>query len=185
MIAFTTGRETNQRLNSLVKDLAHALPSSRVVRRGKCSREELATRLHEEGFSHAVIIYRWHGGPGRLDFNSINSDGLSPLPPNLLLKEARLGRENSNRVKCVATAITRAKEASAEARRFCSALSLAFELPLTEPLNPMATTGKASFHVTQTSNGIIQLALTSPPGQGEVGPKLTISRLTWNLNEDT
>jgi rRNA maturation protein Rpf1 len=181
VIAFTTGRETNQRLNSLVKELAHALPSARVIRRGKSSREELATRLRDGGFSHAAAIYRWHGGPGRVDFFTINQSGLSLFPPHLLLKSVRLGRENANRVKCTATSITRQNEAGAQARRFCSALSEAFELPYVEPQNRTQT--RASFHVSQTSDGTVQLALTSHPGQRDVGPKLTISKLMWNLNE--
>jgi hypothetical protein len=182
VIAFTTGRETNQRLNSLVKELAHAFPSAEVIRRGKSSREELATRLRDGGFSHAVTIYRWHGGPGRVDFYTINPSGLSPFPPNLLLKSVRLGRENANRVKCTATSITRENKAGAQARRFCIALSEAFELPYLESQNPTQT--KASFHVSGTSDGTIQLALTSPPGQREVGLKLRISKLVWNLHED-
>lgn len=183
MIGFTTGRETNQRLNSLLKELTYVVPSSRVVRRGKSSREELAFKLREDGFSHAVAVYRWHGGPGRMDFFTVNSDGISMLPPSALLKNVRLGREYPNRAQCTATAISRDKNVADATRRFCHTLSDAFELP--EIDTPGLSGDKASVHVSELPDRTIQLAITSPAGNREGGPKILISRLLWSQDEET
>lgn len=182
MIGFTTGRETNQRLNSLLKELTHVVPSSKIIRRGKSSREELASKLREEGFSHTVAIYRWHGGPGRLDFFTVNSDRISMLSPSALLKRVRLGHEYPNRANCTATAITRSENVGEETRRFCHTLSDALELP--EIDTPGLSRIKTSFHVNELPDRTIQLAVTSPAGQHEVGPKLLISRLLWDQDDE-
>ena len=61
MIGLTAGRET-QRLNTLLKELSAAIPNSRISRRGKSSVQDLGRKLLDEGFDHAVALYRWHGG---------------------------------------------------------------------------------------------------------------------------
>lgn len=182
MIGFTTGRETNQRLNSLLKELSHVVPGSEIIRRGKANREELASKLRENGFSHAIAIYRWHGGPGRLDFFAVNANGISGLPPSALLKNVKLGREYPNRAKCTATAVTHEENLTAETLRFCHTLSSAFELP--EVGAKEISRMKASFHVTEMPDRTIQLAVTSTAARREVGPKLTISRLLWGQDDE-
>jgi len=94
VIAFTTGRQTNQRLNTLLKELVHSLPNARAVRRGKSNLEGLGWRLFEEGFEYATILKRWHGGPGRVDFFKVEAQGLTVLAPSLLLKTVN-SRENT------------------------------------------------------------------------------------------
>lgn len=136
----------------------------------------------ENGFSHAIAIYRWHGGPGRLDFFAVNANGISGLPPSALLKNVKLGREYPNRAKCTATAVTHEENLTAETLRFCHTLSSAFELP--EVGAKEISRMKASFHVTEMPDRTIQLAVTSTAARREVGPKLTISRLLWGQDDE-
>jgi rRNA maturation protein Rpf1 len=182
VIGLTTGREANQRLNSLLKELEHAVPSAKIVRRGKSSRQELANRLRQERFSHAVAIYRWQGGPGRLDFFTVKCDGISMLRPSALLKAVRLGREYPNRAHSTAAAITHDENMAEETRRFCHTLSDALELP--EVDTPELSRIKASFHVSELPDLTTQLALTSPAREHEVGPKMLISRLLWDQDDE-
>jgi hypothetical protein len=182
VIGFTTGRETNQRLNSLLKELTHVVPRSEIIRRGKSSREELASKLHENGFSHAIVLYRWHGGPGRIDFFAVSTDGISSLSPSALLKNVKLGREFPNRAKCIATAVTHGEDLTEETLRFCHTLSNSLELP--EVRASDISRIRTSFHVTDLPDRTIQLAVTSPAARLEVGPRISVSRLLWGQDDE-
>ena len=182
MIGFTTGRETNQRLNSLLKELTHVIPRSQIIRRGKSNREELAFRLYENGFTHAIGIYRQHGGPGRIDFFTVNPDGMPTLSPSALLKSVKLGREYQNRTKCTATAVTHNVDLTEETLLFCHTLSTALEL--TEVGTQQTSRLSASFHVADLSDRTIKLSVTSPAARNEVGPTLSITRLLWDHNDE-
>ena len=181
MIAFTTGRQTNQRLNTLLKELVHSLPNARAVRRGKSNLEGLGWRLFEEGFEYATILKRWHGGPGRVDFFKVEAQGLTVLAPSLLLKTVKLKREYSNPGKHTAEAITNDTKLSSPTQRFVRHLSTI--LNLAESTLPTRSEITSTLHITETGDGCILLTLTSPPAQQEVGPRLLISRLIWDLHD--
>jgi rRNA maturation protein Rpf1 len=93
VIGFTTGRQTGQRLNSLLKELVQAIPKARVIRRGKSSLDDLSRRLSEEGLDYAIILRRQHGGPGRIGFFRVEGKGLRPLAPSVVLRGVKPGRE--------------------------------------------------------------------------------------------
>jgi rRNA maturation protein Rpf1 len=180
VIGFTTGRQTTQRLNSLLKEIAYATPKASVVRRGKSSLADLGRRLSEEGVEYAVILYRWQGGPGRMDFFKLDSTNLTPIAPSALLSSVKLRREFGLQGKHVAQAVTCASELSVTARKFAHHLSELFGLP--ESVTPPSSEFSASFHVGETPRKFITFSLTSPPRVKEVGPKLFVSRLVWDLH---
>ncbi len=181
MIGFTTGRQTNQRLNSLLKELVYSVPTARVIRRGKSSLDDLGWRLFEEGLEYVMILQRWHGGPGRIDFFKVEAQGLVRLAPSVLLRAVKLGREYAHPGKHTAEAVTYDAKVSGPTRRFIRHLSMI--LGLAESTLPTSSEIKSTLHVSETGDGSILLALTSPPAQQEVGPRLLISRLIWDLHD--
>ncbi len=181
MIGFTTGRQTNQRLNSLLKELVYSVPTARVVRRGKSSLDDLSWRLFEEGLEYVMILQRWHGGPGRIDFFKVEARGLARLAPSVLLRAVKLGREYAHPGKHTAEAVTYDVKVSEPTRRFIRHLSTI--LGLAESTLSTSSEIKSTLHVSEIGDGSILLALTSPPAQQEVGPRLLISRLLWNLHD--
>jgi len=179
VIALTTGRETSQRLNSLLNDLAHTIPNAKIVRRGKSSIQELTERLVGEGVDYALAIYRTHGGPGRIELLRVQPAAMSAIPPMIMLSSVKLRREYAEHSRYVAQAITFDKAISDQARRFCEVLSRVLRLPT---LNLHADTRlKSTLHVSERTDGLIQLVATSP-AQRQVGPRLLISRLIWDLH---
>ena len=176
MIGLTTGRETSQRLNILLKELASTIPNSRISRRGKSSLEDLSRRFVEEGFGHAVALYRWHGGPGRIEFFNVKPSGLEQVPPTLLLRSVKLRREYGIRGQHTINAIT-CQGSSAEARRLREVLTKALELPESESFK----NATCSLHVRESTRETIELVVTSPPCTREIGPKLVISGLLWHV----
>jgi hypothetical protein len=181
VIGLTTGRQTNQRLNSLLKDLVYSVPRARVIRRGKSSLDDLGWRLFEEEFEYVMILQRWHGGPGRIDSFKVESRGLARLAPSVLLRAVKLGREYAHPGKHAAEAVTYDAKVSGPTRRFVRHLSTI--LGLAESNVPTSSEVKSTFHVSEIGDGSILLALTSPPAQQEVGPRLVVSRLIWDLHD--
>jgi rRNA maturation protein Rpf1 len=175
VIGLTTGRETNQRLNSLIKELGSSIPNSRITRRGKSSKEELARRLLEGGFTHALIAYRWHGGPGRLDFFNVKPTGMEQMSPSALLRSVTLRREFGEQSIPKITAITY-EEVSMTTRRLCHTLSTILELPLTGPIQDL----HYSMHL-RDNGGMTEVVIRSLTDMRDLGPKLVISKLIWNV----
>jgi len=175
VIGLTTGRETNQRLNSLIKELVASIPNSRITRRGKSSKEDLARRLFQEGFTHALIAYRWHGGPGRLDFFNITPCGLEQVPPSALLKSVMLRREFGEQINQKITAVT-CNKVSATTRRLGRVLSNVLELPFLEAPHNL------SYSMHLRDNGkITEIVVRSLTGMRDLGPRLAISKLIWSV----
>lgn len=181
MIGLTTGRQTSQRLNSLLKELANTIPDSRIIRRGKSSLDGLTARFLEEGVSHAMVLYRWRGGPGRIDFFKVDSTGLSQMAPSLLISRVRLRREYPHRERHTAQGISCERDSSAGTKTLWQRLSEVLELPRVESITDAKIA--ATIHVSEKTGGSIDVAVTSPPGICEVGPTLTILKLLWDLDD--
>jgi rRNA maturation protein Rpf1 len=175
VIGLTTGRETNQRLNSLIKELGISIPNSRITRRGKSSKEDLARRLLEGGFTHALIAYRWHGGPGRLDFFNVKPGGMEQVPPSVLLKSVTLRREYGSHETPRINAITY-EQTSSTTRRFGHILSNILEIPEAESHHGIPY----SLHLRDSGKGT-EIVVKSLVSNHDLGPKLVISRLLWSL----
>ena len=175
MIGLTTGRETNQRLNSLIKELGTSIPNSRITRRGKSSKAELARRLLEDGFTHALIAYRWHGGPGRLDFFNVKPYGMEQLPPSALLKSVTLRRELGEQSTHKIAAIT-LEQGSKTTRRLGQVLSTVLELPLLESSHDLP----CSMHL-RDNGKTTEVVIRSLVNMRDLGPKLAISKLVWSV----
>jgi len=181
VIGLTTGRQTSQRLNSLLKELSSTIPAARIIRRGKSSLDDLAARFVQEGISHAFALYRWHGGPGRIDLYRVGSNGLSQIPPSLIISRVRLRREYPLGGRHIAQGISCDRDSSGAVKKLWQALSEVLELPKVELISggKIATT----IHLRARTDGSIDLAVTSHPGIREVGPRLTIMKLIWDLDD--
>jgi rRNA maturation protein Rpf1 len=181
VIGLTTGRQTNQRLNSLLKELSQAIPGGKVVRRGKSSLEDLDRRFCDEELDYGIILQRWHGGPGRIDFLRAEAKGLTPIAPSVLLKAVKLRSEYAHQGNHAAQAITCDSRTSQTTRRFAQQLSMILDLP--QSTIPADFGVKSSIHLSESRDGSILLTVTCPPGQEDVGPRLLVSRLIWDLHE--
>jgi rRNA maturation protein Rpf1 len=174
MIGLTTGRETSQRLNILLKELSAVIPNARVVRRGKSSIENLSMRLLDDGFTHAVGIYRWHGGPGRIDFFNVTRNGMRQVPPIVLLGYVVLRREYPTKHKSSMIDALSFEKTSTKTLRLAHVLSEILELPQVE----YSSSSSCSLHLRE-SNVSIELAVISPDCR-DIGPKLVLSKLLWS-----
>lgn len=178
MIGLTTSRQTTQRMNSLLNELSRALPHATIIRRGKASLNDLSIRLLKENITHAIVLNRWHGSPGRITLCAVNPKGIANLAPSMLLSEVKLKREYGIVTRSVVQGIS-CGPLKDSTRRFSQILASTMEIPVAQDTSNM----NATFHLLE-ANGLMRLVVTSPPTVREVGPSLTISRLLWKTAVD-
>jgi len=176
VIGLTTGRETNQRLNSLLRDLVHVIPNAVILRRGKSSLQGLTERVRQMGISQVLVIYRSHGGPRRIDMLRLSDAGLVAVPPAMILSAVKLRREHDARDRSPVSAISREAGSPSEITRFAVKLGEALGVPAVESGSVLAH--GSTFHLKREPTGTISLTVRSSPDQ-EVGPRLEISKLIW------
>jgi len=179
VIGLTTGREPSQRLNSLLKELADAIPNAKITRRGKSNLDDLGRRFLDDGISHALTIYRSHGGPGRIDLFNVETSGMTPIPPSILLKSVTLRKEYGTHGKYRCAAITY-ENPTTTTTRLGHALSEILELPEESRTSNSAT---CSLHIRNNQRGVTELVVASHRTKRDLGPKLVISNLTWKKKE--
>jgi len=130
VIAITTGRRPTKRINSFARDLAHSIPKTILVRRGKLGVEALAAHLQGQGVKKLITIYRWKGGPGLLRFEDVLSGRLQPFPLLLKLKGVKLRREYPTLRSGLAEAIVFEDKSNQMVKSLAEKLSKFLSLPL-------------------------------------------------------
>jgi rRNA maturation protein Rpf1 len=116
-----------------------------------------------------------------VDLLTVQSDGNSTIRMSAILKGVKLKREYRNRGNHAARAITYDESVSETTRRFCLVLADVLELP--EMSLSTYHEIDTSLHVNELPDQTLPLAVTSPTGTREVGPKLLISRLLWDQGD--
>ena len=88
-IMLTTSRNPTPRIRTFCKDLARVIPNILHVNRGKMSINQVAEKALDYNVNHVAIVERWQGSPDRIEFFSIDSSGLVPVPPILYIAGIR------------------------------------------------------------------------------------------------
>lgn len=176
MIAVSSCRRPNERINSFVKDLSHSLRNSIVIRRGKMSLRELVDSAVDRGADRLLTVSRRYGGPGAIHLQRLKDGDAHLTYPVIFLRSVRLRREYPIEGRFFAEAVT--------------ANDGKIELDLSNPLArfldlPFLSGGGtfSSFHVARDSSRRLSICLTSPAAVREVGPSFVVHHLSWNLLE--
>lgn len=173
MIVITTGRNTTARMNGLVRDLSNVLPDTSRMRRGKSGREQLLQYLTAYGADRMIALHRWQGGPGRIELYRVSGRGMEKAPPAMTISDVRLRREYGIRGKFRVGGITHDGR-DQDVRKFAESLADFLRIPILD--DPASV--RTSLHL-RRANSALQLAVTSPPVEREVGPSLKITHLAW------
>ena len=181
MILLTTSRRPTRAIRTLCSDLANSLPSVVRVNRGKMSLDGIAEKSIELETDRAVVVSRWSDGPGRITLFKLALTGLKPVPPIMLIAEVRFRREFKEKTRRFrSSAITIDTEDSSELEKIGDCLSRFFHLPV---LRVEEATGKhgASMHFSFGSSRHPQIAFMLPERMVEIGPRITLSKLVWEV----
>jgi rRNA maturation protein Rpf1 len=129
-----------------------------------------------------VVVDRWHGGPGRINLFQVSSTGLKSVPPLMLIGEIRLRRElNEGRRGVRSSAITLEPADSAELASIAEHMSKYFGLPVLS-LDEASKNHRASMHFSFVSSRRIQVTFMLLGRMVEIGPRVTFSKLVWDVS---
>ena len=181
MILLTTSRRPTGRIRTFCRDLACSIPDVVRVNRGKMSQDGVAEKAIELEADRVIIVDRWHGGPGKASLFLLSSTGLKPVPPLMLMSGIRLRRElKEGRSRVHSSVITLEPKSSREIERTAGRLSQYFGLAVLS-LDEACENHHASMHLSFDSPRRLQLTFMLLSRMLEVGPRLTVSRLIWEV----
>lgn len=176
----TTSRRPTGRIRTFCHDLANSISDVVRVNRGKMSMDGVAEKAIELDADRVIIVDRWHGGPGKIGFFQVSSNGLEPIPPLMLINSIRLRRELTEARKGTrASAITLEPEDSSELKKAATHLSKYFGLPVM-PIDEASKNHRASLHFSFDSSRHIQATFILLHRMVEIGPRVTLSELVWD-----
>ncbi|MGC9345405.1 MAG: hypothetical protein ACP5ER_01250 [Candidatus Bathyarchaeales archaeon] len=155
------------------------------INRGKLSLEGIAEKALELDAEKAVIVDRWKGGLGKIQFFRISEKGLDAVPPLIYVRDIKLRRDfrgnmpKGRRIKSVAMASSR--KAPLEVKRLEKALSEFFGIPILPFDEVVNRKYDAAMRISADLSNCIIITFKLMPKLVEVGPRLRVSHLVWEL----
>ncbi len=185
MTLLTTSRRPTPRIRTFCRDLARSIPNVVRVNRGKLSLDGIAEKALEFNADRVVIVDRWKGGPGKIEFFKIGQEGLVPVPPIMYVASIKLQREvNGAKTKPIRSLIiTTPSEKSNEIIRIARSLSNFLNVPLSQ-MDKAVSKSQTSMHV--SSDGLHRSQVTFMllfPETVEIGPCITLSHVVWEIKK--
>ena len=179
MILVTTSRRPTGRIRTLCNDLARSIPGAVRINRGKMNLEGVAEKALEIDADRVVVVNRWRGGAGKIEFFKAGSEGLTPVFPILYIASIRLQRELNVRIGPVRSlAVTMLPECSPEVMKTAESLANFFNIPFL-PKEKTPLKHQASMHFSSDASRRTQITFMLLPKFIEAGPRIIISHAVW------
>jgi rRNA maturation protein Rpf1 len=145
------------------------------------SLDGVAEKALEVEADRVVVVDRWRGGPGKINLFMISSNGLKSVPPLMLIRAIRLRREFEETTRRArSSAITLEHEDSTELERVAERMSQYFGLPVLS-VDEASRKHRASMHFSFDSSRHIQITFMRLQRMVEIGPRVTLSKLVWDV----
>lgn len=163
------------------------LPNTVRINRGKLSLGGITEKALELNADKVVVVDRWKGGPGKMQFFEANFEGLSLIPPLIYLRGVKLQREFSwaklGRRRIKSLALLASQSASREIRNLEMVLSQFFSIPLISCME--AERGyDALMQIIPEQQGFLAVTFKHVSGI-EFGPRMSISHLVWEFSHES
>lgn len=183
MILLTTSRRPTRRTRTFCHDFARSIPNIIRINRGKLNVDGIAEKAAELNANRIVIIDRWRSGFGKINLLRMETTDLIPVPPFIYVTGVRLQREFETMTKRVRSLVVTTKlENPPETTKIAEHLSNFFNLPRLL-VGEAATKYRASMHITPDALGRTQITFMLLPQMIEIGPRITLSALVWEVAE--
>ncbi|MEM2026459.1 MAG: hypothetical protein QXW55_03295 [Candidatus Bathyarchaeia archaeon] len=185
MIILTTSHRPTRRVRSLCKDLASSIPGLIRVNRGKMGLIEVAERAVSVGSEKFIVIDRWKGCPGRIRFYRVVDGEIREEPPRIYISGVKLRREfktfhGGRREKINSLFMNVSEPLDQEREIFRSKLSEILEVPMLK-IGGETLNYQAYMHVGSGENCWAYISFFLLPGRVEVGPRIKISHVVWDV----
>ena len=184
-VLITTSRRPTRRIRTFCNDLARCIPNSIRINRGKLNREGIAEKALELDAERIVIINRWKGGPGKLELFHV-SEGLVGVPPLIYVRGIKLQREFGFRKlgRFRSLAITASfSHGNDEIKKLADALSRFLNIPFILPNEKLAGYDLL-MHISKNVSEQLSITFFESRLGREIGPRITLSHLIWNLRKE-
>jgi len=185
IILLTTSRKPTKTMRTFCRDISHTFSNIVRINRGKLSLEGIAEKALELGAEKVMVIDRWKEGSGRIRFFRISGRGLDVIPPLIYMKSIKLRRDfgenmpKGRRVKSVA--IMSPRKVPLEVKKVESALSEIFGPRILSFDEVVNRKHDAAMQISADPSNYIVVTFKLIPELVEIGPRIKISHLTWEL----
>ena len=181
IILLTTSRRPTRRIRTFCRDLTRVIPGVIRTNRGKMSIEDVAEKALEEKLNRVLIIDRWKGGPGRMRLYKIENGKIIQIPPQIYIRGIKLQREFRRGERTVKSLVLKGvSDESSETMRLADAFSSFLNIPVMD-VKKASHKPEAVMQIRRVEDGLISLSFFSLPNMIEIGPRVTISHLIWDL----
>ena len=145
------------------------------------SLKELWEGAVEEGLNRVLIIDRWKGGPGRIKLYRIKDGEVVQVPPQICIRGIRLRRElTTGGGPLNSLVICRSLDESSEIGKLARSLSDFFDIRVMD-MDETRSRYEAAMDIRSDEAEQIRLSFLLLPKMTEIGPRITISHLVWDL----
>lgn len=182
MILLTTSRRPTRGIRTFCHDLTRSIPDIVRISRGKLSITEVAEKALENNADKVIIVDRWKSGPGKLRFFNVNSTGLNAVPPLIYVSGIRLQKTfRKAKAKPVRSlAVTLSSEKANQTSKIAGFLSDFLHVPMLS-IEEASVNYQAVMLVSFDSAQRIQITFFLLPEKVEIGPRITVSHVIWEI----
>jgi len=181
----TTSRRPVKNTRTFCKDLSNVFPNVVRVNRGKLSLGGVAEKALELDAEKAIIIGKWRGESGKIEFFRTSAKGLVVIPPLIYVKGVRLRRDFEENVprgrRIRSVAIAASERTSLEVKRLESVLSEFFNVPVFSLEEICDRKFDAAMQISADRSNRLVVTFRLIPEFVEVGPQIRVSHLVWEL----
>jgi rRNA maturation protein Rpf1 len=179
VILVTTSRRPTERIRALCNDLARSIPGAVRVNRGKMNLDGVAEKALEIAADRVVVVNRWRGGLGKIEFFKVGLGDLTSVFPILYIASVRLQREYTVKIGLVRSlAATTSPRCSSGEMKTAESLANFFNIPFLSKEKPTFKHQALMYFSSNTSRRT-QITFIRLPKFIEVGPRIIISHIAW------
>ena len=180
MVLLTTSRRPTRRIRTFCRDLASSIPNTTRINRGKLSLEGVAEEAASRDLDKVIIIDRWKGGPGRIRLFMVTEEGLEEVPPRIYIRGIKLQREFGIRRRYrIRSLIIRGLNNKSDVARLSKALSDFLNIPCGGLKSIERYQAEMRIDLDELMR--IRISFFLLPDMAEIGPRITISHLIWDV----
>ena len=185
-ILLTTSRRPAKNTRTFCRDLSNTFPNVVRINRGKLSLDGVAEKALELDAEKVIVIGKWRGDSGEIQFFRIGEKGLDAIPPLICIRGVKLRRDFQGNMprerKMKSVAIAASSRTSSEAKRLENVLSEFFNIPVFSLKEIYGKRIDAAMQISADAPNRIIITFKLIPELVEVGPQIRVSHLVWELN---
>jgi rRNA maturation protein Rpf1 len=147
----------------------------------------MAEKALELDAEKVMVVDRWQGGQGKIEFFKIGQGGLESIPPLIYVSNVKFRRDFGEKIskrKMESAIIAVSSKKNLEIQKIEDALSSFFSVPVLS-INEAVDDDDydVAMQILPVSSNRIAITFRLIPGLVEVGPRIGISRLVWKLTK--